>query len=167
MQDIKLRAASEQDLGTITGLARTVWNQHYPGIITQQQIDYMLGRMYSPESLRSQMTEQGHQFFLILLGGKETGFLSVSPEDGQTWFLNKFYIDQHVAGQGLGTRALEAIITLLRPSVMRLTVNRQNFKSVNFYFKNGFRIERVADFDIGEGYVMNDFVMIWEQERKG
>jgi ribosomal protein S18 acetylase RimI-like enzyme len=40
-----------------------------------------------------------------------------------------------------------------------LTVNRQNFKAINFYFKNGFVIDEVADFEIGNGFVMNDFVM--------
>ena len=39
----------------------------------------------------------------------------------------------------------------------------QNYKSINFYFKNGFVIERVADFDIGNNFVMNDFVMIWKR----
>ena len=44
-------------------------------------------------------------------------------------------------------------------------VNRMNYKAVNFYFKSGFTIEKVADFDIGDGYFMNDFVMIWESIR--
>ena len=48
---------------------------------------------------------------------------------------------------------------------LRLTVNRQNFKSINFYFKNGFKIDHVEDFDIGNGYVMNDFVMLWENKK--
>jgi ribosomal protein S18 acetylase RimI-like enzyme len=40
-----------------------------------------------------------------------------------------------------------------------LTVNRQNYKAINFYFKNGFTIDHIANFDIGKGYVMEDFVM--------
>jgi len=43
---------------------------------------------------------------------------------------------------------------------LRLQVNRQNYKAVNFYFKMGFIIESVGDFDIGGGYFMNDFVMV-------
>jgi ribosomal protein S18 acetylase RimI-like enzyme len=43
---------------------------------------------------------------------------------------------------------------------MRLQVNRQNYTAINFYFKLGFTIERVADFDIGHGFFMNDFVML-------
>ena len=40
-----------------------------------------------------------------------------------------------------------------------LTVNRQNYKAINFYFKHGFKIKSVDDFDIGNGFFMNDFVM--------
>jgi len=52
----------------------------------------------------------------------------------------------------------EYIIQNNRP--IRLQVNRKNYKAINFYFKNGFTIESVGDFDIGGGYYMNDFVMI-------
>jgi ribosomal protein S18 acetylase RimI-like enzyme len=43
---------------------------------------------------------------------------------------------------------------------LRLQVNRQNYKAINFYFRNGFIIESIADFDIGDGYFMNDFIML-------
>ena len=46
---------------------------------------------------------------------------------------------------------------------VRLHVNRQNFKAVNFYFKNNFVIEGVKDTSIGHDYYMNDFVMIRRQ----
>jgi ribosomal protein S18 acetylase RimI-like enzyme len=43
---------------------------------------------------------------------------------------------------------------------MKLTVNRKNVQAINFYFSQGFRIDHAEDFDIGSGYVMNDFVMV-------
>ncbi|MBK7966419.1 MAG: hypothetical protein IPK10_14825 [Bacteroidetes bacterium] len=42
-----------------------------------------------------------------------------------------------------------------------MTVNRTNLKAINFYFKKGFTIEEVKDFDIGNNYFMNDFVMLY------
>jgi diamine N-acetyltransferase len=78
-------------------------------------------------------------------------------------FISKFYIDQDVAGKGTGTGAFLTLLDIYRPERIRLTVNRQNIKAINFYFKNGFRIECVADFDIGHGFVMNDFVMVWQK----
>lgn len=161
MQDIKLIPASKKDLTTISELARITWNQHYPAIISQQQINYMLDRMYSIESLLEQLEKKKHQFFLIQANGINAGFISVNQESENNWFLNKFYINQEIAAKGIGTKAFEELKKIIDPSKITLTVNRQNFKSINFYFKSGFKIEEVADFDIGDGYVMNDFVMVW------
>lgn len=162
MQDIKLIQAQSGDLGVIAQLATLTWNQHYPAIISQQQIDYMLQRMYSEESLKEQMMVKQHRFFLIQSNESYIGFISVNQEKDNEWFLNKFYIDQNYAAKGLGTKVLGDLKKQLAPQKITLTVNRQNFKSINFYFKQGFVIERVADFDIGNGFVMNDFVMTWK-----
>ncbi|MBK6985390.1 MAG: GNAT family N-acetyltransferase [Bacteroidetes bacterium] len=74
--------------------------------------------------------------------------------------MHKFYIDQQKSNAGIGTEVLNLLIQQINPKSLMLTVNRQNFKSINFYFKNGFKIDRVEDFDIGDGYEMNDFVMV-------
>ena len=68
-------------------------------------------------------------------------------------------------GKSVGSKCLNLLEVAINQNskssfnCFKLTVNRQNFKSINFYFKNGFTIESVADFDIGNGYVMNDFIM--------
>jgi len=49
-------------------------------------------------------------------------------------------------------------------NTIRLTVNRSNYKTINFYFKFGFIIEEVKDFDIGNNYYMNDFIMIYKRK---
>jgi ribosomal protein S18 acetylase RimI-like enzyme len=163
MPDITLNEATTQDIAVIRQLAETTWNQHYPTIISQEQINYMLDRMYSAESLMEQLVVKKHRFFLIVSGNHPIGFISVNQETPDDWFLNKFYIDQTKAGKGIGEAAFKELCGILKPDKLTLTVNRQNFKSVNFYFKIGFRIERVADFDIGNGYQMNDFVMVWKK----
>lgn len=162
MQDVKLIPAEQKDIELIAGLAKLTWNQHYRSIISQQQIDYMLHKMYSFASLEEQMTQKGHLFFLVQAKGEPVGFISVNKETENDWFLNKFYIDQDKAAKGIGTEVFGVLKNKLSASKITLTVNRQNFKSINFYFKMGFKIERVADFDIGDGYVMNDFVMVWK-----
>ena len=80
-------------------------------------------------------------------------------EDG-TAFIHKFYVNQDFAGKGIGTSAFKLLKTKTGKSIFRLTVNRRNITAINFYFRNGFRIERAADFDIGDGFVMEDFVMV-------
>lgn len=156
---VNLIKAKESDLQTIAELAKIIWNDHYVPIIGQAQVDYMLTNIYNLNSLKDQISTKKHQFYLIENGGKEIGFLSVSSENSFDYFLHKFYISGNDCNKGTGTLVLDELVKLIKPKSLRLTVNRQNFKSINFYFKNGFKIESVEDFDIGNGFHMNDFVM--------
>jgi len=157
---IQLTIAEEKDLTTISKLAKIIWNDHYVSIIGQQQVDYMLDKMYNQESLVEQLNVKKHQFYLIKDNDEAIGFISVSSENTTDYFLHKFYIDQQKSNAGIGTKVLNLLIKTIEPKSLTLTVNRQNFKSINFYFKNNFKIDRVADFDIGNDFVMNDFVMV-------
>lgn len=163
MVAVKLRPAESSDIPAISQLAKKVWNQHYPAIIGQQQVDYMLALMYSDKSLQEQLNVKKHNFYFIETDKGDLGFISVNKEKDGSWFINKFYIDQENSGKGLGTEAFSALLKIIQAQEIRLTVNRQNHKAINFYFKCGFVIEKVADFDIGNGYVMNDFVMVWKK----
>jgi diamine N-acetyltransferase len=161
MDDLKLVTASEKDTVKIARLAQEIWRRYYPDIIGQAQVDYMLELMYSQKSLIEQMTVQGHQFYFINVDDEHIGFISMNKVNDNNWSLNKFYIHHNVSGVGVGTASFHALIELIKPKKITLTVNRKNYKSVNFYFKNGFVIKRVENFDIGNGFEMNDFVMEW------
>jgi len=162
--DLKLIPAQEKDIPEIAELAAVIWNQHYPSIISRDQIDYMLKMMYSAESLSEQISKKRHLFYFIQKDKKNSGFISVVKESGNDWFLNKFYIDQTTASTGIGTKAFQLLLNEITPEKITLTVNRKNFKSINFYFKNGFTIQEVKDFDIGNGYLMEDFIMVWKSK---
>ena len=160
---IKLINADKQDIPIIYSLALKIWNHHYVPIVGQEQVDYMLGNIYSTEGLTEQMTVKHHQFYLLVLDERSVGFLSVSGEENM--FIHKFYIDQDLQGRGYGAEVFNKLCSLY-PSVQSftLTVNRSNYKSINFYFKLGFKIDHIDDFDIGQGYFMNDFIMKWERK---
>jgi RimJ/RimL family protein N-acetyltransferase len=164
MQDssLLLKAVSETEIEKIADLAKIIWQKHYPPIIGQEQVDYMLKNMYNTKSLLNQINEKGQQFYFIIFENETIGFISVTNEKDGCWMLNKFYVLDKVAGKGIGTEIMEELKKIIQPKKIRLTVNRNNFKSINFYFKNGFRIDAVAQFDIGEGYIMDDFIMVWE-----
>lgn len=157
---IHITIAQQKDLDTIANLAKQIWNDHYVSIIGQVQVDYMLDKMYNHQNLDEQLTLKNHVFYLIKNSNETIGFLSVSSENHSDYFLHKFYINQQKSNSGIGTEVLHLLIKTIHPKSLTLTVNRQNFKSINFYFKNGFKIDRVEDFDIGDGYQMNDFVMM-------
>jgi len=121
----------------------------------------MLEKIYSKESLLEQISLKKHDFYLVVLNDLPVGFISISFENITDLWIHKFYISQDYQGKGFGEKVFYEIIKKINePKQIRLTVNRQNYKSINFYFKLGFKIEKVADFDIGNGYFMNDFVML-------
>lgn len=152
------RPAAATDVPSIITLAHEIWHQHYPDIISKEQIDYMLSTRYSPEKIASAM-EGAEQFYLVTLNETPIGFASIEKQTG-FWFLHKFYLLTDKQKQGVGTQFLRFLLQEMNHEKIRLQVNRQNIKAINFYFKNGFTIEQSADFDIGNGYYMNDFVMI-------
>ncbi len=157
---LQYKIADKTDIPVIHDLARRIWNQHYPAIITQQQIDYMLDKMYSAEALASQM-DQGHQFRIVSEGAAPLGYLSFSDQGNGDFFLHKFYIDTTLHRKGIGSRFFDQVFGGI-PGLqrIRLTVNRKNNTAINFYFRKGFVIEEVKDFDIGNGYEMNDFILL-------
>jgi GNAT superfamily N-acetyltransferase len=154
-----LRKASSTDILQIATLAEKIWRAHYTPIIGKEQVDYMLEKMYSAESLLEQQ-KSGQQFFLAEIDAKVAGYISVSA-NGNDLFLHKFYLDSAEQGKGYGKLFFAELLTHF-PGMksMRLQVNRMNFKSINFYFRVGFVIEEAKDFDIGEGFFMEDYVMV-------
>lgn len=164
--EIRLRRAEAADIELIHRLAVSIWNDHYPAIIGQEQVDYMLGKMYSFETLNEQIKGLKQHFYLIENTQETFGFISVEPQEGEILFLHKFYMLSQIQGKGLGAQAFLELMKLY-PAIgkVRLQVNRQNYKAINFYFKQGFTIEKVADFDIGDGYFMNDFLMVLKRSK--
>ncbi len=160
-----LLPATVSDIPLIQDLAHRVWWAHYPGIITAEQIEYMLGLMYSQEALEQQMTAEGIRFWLVLEEeGSVFGFIAVSRKAEGIYFLHKFYLDNAQQRKGAGTAAFRELLQHY-PDLqeLRLTVNRRNFKSINFYFKLGFIIEQCVDIPIGNSFVMDDFQMVWRK----
>lgn len=157
---INLTIAQEKDLDTIAKLAHFIWNDHYVNIVGQAQVDYMLDKMYNPESLLEQLNKKNHIFYLIENGDEAVGFISTDSTNQTDYFIHKFYIHQQKSNAGIGTNIINSLIEIIKPKSLTLTVNRKNYKSINFYFKNQFKIDRLEDFDIGNGYQMNDFVMV-------
>ncbi|MCX8081629.1 MAG: GNAT family N-acetyltransferase [Bacteroidia bacterium] len=158
------QVSTDDDLKTIEKLAEIIWPEYYSSIISRGQIRYMLRKMYSLSVLQNEF-RRGVMFFIVHHKNKPIGFISISKKSNHYYFLHKFYLLKSKRGKGLGYSVFNTLIQNLKAERIRLTVNRQNYKSINFYFKCGFCIEKVADFDIGKGYFMNDFVMLWKKKK--
>lgn len=158
---MEVRVATPDDIEKIYQLVSHIWRAYYPAIITHEQIEYMLDKMSSPQQLQKQM-EEGHQFLIAEEDDKSiVGYIAFYSVNENEVFVDKLYVDLALHGRNMGGILLNEMMEQCEEGrQIKLQVNRKNVKAINFYFKNGFRIECAADFDIGNGYFMNDFVMV-------
>ena len=157
----EIRNASPEDIPLIRELTFRVWPQTYANTLSQEQINYMLEMMYSEASLEKQMTDDGCNFILVYESGNPVGFASYSEVETGTWKLHKIYVLLNQQGKGTGRFIIDYIIATIKRQgavALQLQVNRYN-KAKIFYEKLGFQVIKTADFDIGNGYFMNDYVM--------
>jgi GNAT superfamily N-acetyltransferase len=155
--------ATEANLPAISELAGVIWHACYPGIITMEQIDYMLAWMYSSDVLREEIQSQGIRYDCLFVEGKMAGFTSYGPaSEPGVMKLHKLYLLPELQGRGWGSRLLqhaEREIRLLGARRLILAVNKRNTKAIAAYQRNGFVIADSVITDIGGGFVMDDFIM--------
>jgi len=159
---LAIRVASEAEIPVLRALAERIWRVSYAEMITPAQIDYMLGWMYAPETIAQEMTE-GVVWESAWLDGDMVGFHSCTLDAAeQRLKLNKLYLAPELQGSGLGQQMLERVHALAAERNARqvwLQVNKQNTRALRAYERAGYVVERSAVFDIGGGFVMDDFIM--------
>lgn len=155
--------AGETDLPALAELAGVIWRACYPGIISREQIEFMLAHMYAPETLRDEIRTQGIRFYRLLAGGRFCGFASLGPTAAAgVMKLHKLYLLPELQGRGLGSLLLEHCAAEARRLGARrliLAVNKHNARAIAAYQRNGFAIAESVINDIGGGFVMDDYIM--------
>lgn len=163
MSEALLRPATIADLPSIRDLAATIWHAYYPGIVTREQIDYMLARMYALATLRYEMIVQGIRFDRLLLDHAFVGFVAYGPTDlADTWKLHKLYLLPAHHRRGLGSQMLRHCEARAREGGachLKLNVNKRNARAIAAYERNGYAVVESVSVDIGDGFLMDDFIM--------
>lgn len=162
MNDISIVPLMSDDVDVLVPLARRIWHAHYPGIITVEQIDYMLEKGYSREVVLDEMERQGITWLKILDGTAMIGFVSVGPYGEGVMKLHKLYLLPEYHGRGIGATALQEVERLAigrKTDRLVLNVNKHNTKSIRAYQRAGWHVAEEVCVDIGGGFVMDDYVM--------
>lgn len=156
-----VRDADVHDIELIRTLCAQVWPATYAPILQQEQLDYMMEWMYSPASLQKQLQE-GCRFLLLYAKDKPVGYASYQEIEQHHYKLHKLYVLPEVQGQGAGRYFLSIIhdrIKVQQGQSIELQVNRQN-KAQYFYRALGYSIREEVDIAVGNGYYMNDYIMV-------
>lgn len=151
---------TRMEIAEVEALGKTIWTQHYTPIIGEDQVRYMLNKFQSIDAITNQLNE-GYRYYLIQNNNISIGYISVQKRE-DSLFLSKFYILDTERGKGFGKKAMQYLISLgqeLDCESISLTVNKYNKNSIEAYKSFGFTISEAVVFDIGEGYVMDDYRM--------
>lgn len=159
---LTIKKALEKDISLIRDLAKNSWNSAYAKILTQEQIDYMLSEMYSHEVILSQIQNPNYHYYFIEFNENPAGFIGFENNyEPDTTKLHRIYLLEDFKGKGLGKSALEflkAKVSETENTRIILNVNKDN-PAKKMYESQGFKVYEQAVFDIGNGFVMDDFLM--------
>lgn len=177
-----IEVRSNEDVEKTAALAYEIWNEHFPAIIGQEQVNYMVSKFQSADAI-SQQLDEGFMYFLIATQGESAGYLAIQrqagmknsilndsrcvdsalTEDGSASVqLSKLYLRKQFRRQGIARRVLEMIKQQLSDqgiSLLWLTVNKYNEGAITAYERLGFVRQGELVIDIGGSYVMDDYRM--------
>ena len=153
---------SAESIQITANLAREIWHEHFPIIIGVKQVNYMLQTLQSESAIALQIQE-GMYYYLIQTLDHPIGYLAVKPEsETQSLFLSKLYLLQKCRGQGLGHQAIafvEALALEMGLASITLTCNKNNHAALQVYHHLGFTTIDSMVKDIGQGFVMDDYIL--------
>ena len=150
----------EHLIDAVALLAAEIWTEHYTPIIGPRQVEYMLDKFQSSSAISKQISEN-FLYYKIEINDQHVGYFGLEPKNDQL-FLSKLYVRSSHRGKGFGSKALEFIENLAIQQGLKkivLTVNKHNSVTIEKYLKMGFRNIGPIVTDIGNGYVMGDFIL--------
>ncbi|WP_394774278.1 GNAT family N-acetyltransferase [Flavobacterium sp.] len=160
---ITILEATISDIKLIQEIAHTTWPITYGEILSKEQLDYMLDLIYSDEALTNQYNKKEQLFYLISENEITLGFIGIEHnyKSEAITKIHKIYLLPETQGKGIGKKVIEEIEKFAlknNSTALSLNVNRFN-AALGFYKKIGFEIIEEVDIEIGNGYLMEDYVM--------
>lgn len=161
---LRIRSINPDELPTVQRLGQDIWRRYYPGIISEAQIEYMLSVWYQPSAMAREMEQRAVCYALVEAEARgAVGYVSFERFAGtDILFINKLYVLPEVHGRGVGRAALQWVEDWARKIGCRrvqLRVNKANATAIRAYLRAGYQFVKDVCTDIGNGFVMDDFLM--------
>ena len=158
MSTPRLREMTEADITALITLGRRIWNLHYPGIITQQQIDHIVPIIYNTTRIRDELA-RGVRYLLAEIEKDIVGYIAweAIADTPSAYFIHKLYVDPTRHRMGIASSLLSAALQRIPHAThVELLTHRQNVKGLAFYEKQGFEIIAAPETPIGD-YFFPDY----------
>lgn len=159
---IEIKPVTPPDVPAVSTLAREIWQATYPGLITQEQIDFMLELRYGVERLYDDIEQADKWLDQAFYEGKRVGFCAYEIRHGE-FFFDKLYIHPEVQRRGVGRAMIEHASDKARKMGYQrtmLAVDKRNTQAIHSYQKYGFEaLAGAGDAATGAG-LLDDYVMV-------
>ncbi|MDE6101417.1 MAG: GNAT family N-acetyltransferase, partial [Ruminococcus sp.] len=116
----------------------------------------------SYDAMKEQTESQGYSYFAVNEDDVLCGYIAVKPEKDNRLFLSKLYLKRDMRGKGIASEMFRCVFCEAEKAgktSVYLTVNKYNDHAVSVYRKKGFEIIDSVVTDIGNGFVMDDYIM--------
>ena len=148
---------SDEDINDVATISSIVWPFTYKSIISNDQIKYMLDLFLSPSAIKKSIAS-GYRYLLFLSeDNNKMGYIAFKFEDDGSLYISKIYLLPNFQHKGI----LGKIVTNLKyfGKTITLNVNKNNTIAIKAYEKYGFKKVKSVVNDIGNGFVMDDYIM--------
>ncbi|NES99742.1 MAG: GNAT family N-acetyltransferase [Sphaerospermopsis sp. SIO1G2] len=162
---IQIETLSDTNLPELRRISREIWVSHYPQMISMAQIEYMLNLMYGEGVVENEINNLGIFYDQIIKDSQMVGYLSYGHEVDNNidcFKLHKCYLLTSLHGFGYGQMMLSHVLEKAKSMNFEsiiLNVNKGNIKGIKSYTRFGFKIIRNEVKNIGNGFVMDDYIM--------
>ncbi len=182
-----LRYAPVQDdraIANLAQLAYDIWHEYWPSRIGAAQTDYMVEQFQSIPALKRDICEFNYEYYLVYdkadtlvgyTGGCDEHFendplceeackhgQAIAHRSRARFFISKIYLCKEERGKHYASRIIEFWEDHARArglDTLYLTVNKDNDLAIRAYLGRGFETIEAHAADIGEGFVMDDYIM--------
>lgn len=164
------KVETEEQQEQLAELAGAIWDEYWPALIGQAQTDYMVEQFQSLPAIKRDMAENAYEYWFVHAGddstgeaGRIVGFTGGHNEkETNRFFISKIYLKAEERGKHFASDIIAFYEDLCRQrgfSAMYLTVNKGNELGVRCYKGKGFKTIDAVETDIGEGFIMDDYIM--------
>ena len=152
----------QEQFSKLEPFAAEIWRSHYTTIIGADQVSYMLEK-YQSAAVMLQQQKDGVRYFWIKVGAENVGYLAFKIDQNRSvLFVSKLYVHQRFRSLGIGHKSIDFLketASANQTQHLELTVNKDNLGSIAFYAKMGFEVVSEKCVSIGNGFVMDDYLM--------
>ena len=144
---------SKKDQKLLADIAGEIWRGYWPSIIGEKQTEYMIEQFQSYKAIRKYMKRHDYEYWFLVAtengDGDEpqksiVGFTGGRSEAGTNrFFISKIYLHPTARGHGYARRVVEFYKDL----------------GIRAYKGTGFETIDSVETDIGQGFIMDDYVM--------